>query len=131
MTSRVAGSTSLYQQPVALVLLSAFAISAGYTGFLALTGLLPAGLAAAYPPLWVFYLAGLGTAGLAAATDRAWARLAVAALIAVFIGVGFHLYSVLFVPGLQTTVGWFQNDIFIGLLVLAEYLCVKRFTSAG
>ena len=48
-----------------------------------------------------------------------------------YVVIGVQLYSVLFMPGLLTTVGWFANDMHIGLLVLAECLCVRRLLSAG
>jgi hypothetical protein len=47
-------------------------------------------------------------------------------LTAGWIGVGIALYPLLFVPGLQSAVGWFLNDVVLGLLGLAEYLCVRR-----
>jgi hypothetical protein len=28
--------------------------------------------------------------------------------------------------GEQTAFGWFENDVYIGLLILAEYLCIQR-----
>jgi hypothetical protein len=40
---------------------------------------------------------------------------------------GWHLrLPCYFVPSEQTTFGWFENDVYIGLLMLAEYLCIQR-----
>jgi hypothetical protein len=110
---------------VALVLAAAFTLSAGYLGFLTLTGLLPGGPADAGPAKWAIPLAGFATVGLVL-TDRAWAWRTAAVLIVVFIGLGITLYGALLVPGLLTAVGWFQNDVYIGLLGLAEYLCLRH-----
>jgi hypothetical protein len=110
---------------VALVLGAAFTLSAGYQGILTLTGLLPGRLADVGPALWVIPLAGFATVGLVL-TDRTWAWCTAAVLIVVFIGIGIMRYEALLVPGLLTAVGWLQNDIHIGLLGLAGYLCVRR-----
>ncbi len=110
---------------VALLLGAAFTLSTGYLGVLTLTGLLPGRLADAGPAPWAVSLAGFAIVGLVL-TDRTWAWCAAAVLIAVFIGIGITLYEALLVPGPLTAVGWFQNDVYIGLLGLAEYLCLCR-----
>jgi hypothetical protein len=114
--------------PVALVMGTALVVSGGYLGSLALVGLLPSGLAEWGPALWAAPLAGLGATALVL-TDRIWAWWAASLLIPALIGVGVALYGLLLAPGLQTAIGWFQNDISIGLLVLAEYLCVQHLRS--
>jgi len=118
-----------YRWPVALVLGTAFTLSAAFTAGLTAGDLLPAGLADATGLLWAFHLVGFGTAALAL-TDRIWAWSAVAVLTGGYIVIGVQLYAVLLVPGLLTTFGWFANDIHIGLLALAEYLCIRRLVSA-
>ena len=110
---------------MALALAGAFTVSAGVVTALAATGLLPPGLAGEAGPIWVFHLVGLGTVALALA-DRLWARWMVAGLTAGYLVIGVQLYAVLFVPGLLTTVGWFATDVHLGLLALAECLCVRR-----
>jgi hypothetical protein len=112
-------------QQVAVVLAAAFALSACHLGFVTLTGLLPGRLADAGPLPWAITLAGFATAGLVL-TDRTWAWRTAAALIVVFIGIGITRYEALLVPGLLTAVGWLQNDVHIGLLGLAGYLCLRR-----
>ena len=42
------------------------------------------------------------------------------------IGVGIFHYPTIFPPSAQTTLAWFENDVYVGLLILAEYLCVQR-----
>lgn len=114
--------------PVALVMGTALVLSGGYLGSLALAGLLPSGLAELGPVMWAAPLAGLGATALVL-TDRIWAWWAASLLIPPLIGVGVSLYGLLLAPGLQTAIGWFQNDVYIGLLVLAEYLCVQHLRS--
>ena len=97
-------------------------------GSLALVGLLPSGLAELGPGMWAAPLAGLGATALVL-TDRLWAWWTASLLIPALIGVGVTLYGLLLAPGLQTAIGWFQNDVCIGLLVLAEYLCVQHLRS--
>lgn len=111
--------------PVALVMGTAMALSGGYLGSLALVGLLPGGLAELGPAMWATPVAGLGAAALVL-TERTWAWWTASLLIPALIGVGVTLYGILLAPGLQTAIGWFQNDVCIGLLVLAEYLCVQH-----
>ena len=36
------------------------------------------------------------------------------------------VYPPTFTPRLQTQIVWFENDIYTGLLLLAEYLTVQR-----
>jgi hypothetical protein len=35
-------------------------------------------------------------------------------------------YPTAFPPSAQTPLAWFENDVYMGLLILAEYLCVQR-----
>lgn len=75
--------------------------------------------------LWVTQLSGFAAAALVL-VDRTWVWWVTTALVAGFIAVGISMYSVLFVPGLQTAIGWFVTDIHLGLLVLTLGLCVHR-----
>lgn len=116
---------SRYRLPVALALTGAFVLAAGITAGLAAADLLPSELTDRAALLWAFHLLGFGTAALAL-VDRTWAWWIVAVLTAGYVVVGVQLYSVLFLPGLLTTLVWFANDLHIGLLVVAECLCVRR-----
>jgi hypothetical protein len=119
-----------YRLFVAYALTGAFLVAAGISGGLATADLLASELPGHPAPLWVLHLIGFGTAALAL-VDRTWSWWIVAVTTAGFIVVGVQLYSVLFMPGMLTTVVWFANDMHIGLLVVAEYLCVRRLVSAG
>jgi hypothetical protein len=120
---------SRYRTPVTLVLSTAFTLSAGFTATLAAADLLPAGLTDAHPLIWAYHLVGFGAAALAR-TDWTWVWWLVTAVVTAYVVIGLQLYTVLLVPGLLTTIGWFANDIHLGLLVLAGYLCIRRLTSA-
>jgi len=75
--------------------------------------------------LWAFYAVGFGLAALALA-DRAWSWWIVAAAVLALIAVGIFYYPTVFPPSAQTALAWFENDVYVGLLILAEYLCVQR-----
>jgi uncharacterized membrane protein YbhN (UPF0104 family) len=44
--------------------------------------------------------------------------------------VAVFYYPTTFVPRQQTTFGWFENDVYTGLLMVALYLGVGRLRSA-
>ena len=113
-----------YRTQVAGVLAAAFALSLTYSVIFTFTGS-HEGYSMADPALWVFYAAGFGLAALAL-TDRVWAWRVVAAGVLALIGVGIFYYPTIFPPSAQTTLAWFENDVYVGLLILAEYLCVQR-----
>jgi hypothetical protein len=119
-----------YRRFVAYALTAAFLVAAGVSAGLATADLLPSGLPGHPAPLWVLHLVGFGTAALAL-VDRTWSWWIVASTTAGYIVVGVQLYSVLFMPGVLTTVVWFANDLHIGLLVVAECLCVRRLVNTG
>ena len=58
--------------------------------------------------------------------DRPWTWWIVSAAVLLLILGGIFLYPTVFVPSTQTAFGWFENDFYIGLLILAEYLCIQR-----
>ena len=104
----------------ALLLCTTFALSAAHVGYLTVFGWW-----APDAVIWVTQLCGFAAAALVL-VDRTWTWWVTTALVAGFVGVGISMYSVLFVPGLQTAIGWFVTDIHLGLLVLTLGLCVHR-----
>lgn len=114
-----------YSTEVAAVLTAAFTLSAAYTVYTTVTGLTPDGFNATSPVMWAFYVIGFGLA-VAARTDRRWAWWTIAVTVPVLLAIGVLVYPPTFVPALQTPLGWFENDAYMGLLVLAEYLAVQR-----
>ncbi len=119
------GKSRRYSSQVAGVLAAAFAVSALYALVSTLSGNTNYGSDPRDPQLWVFYVIGFGLAALAR-TDRTWAWRVVGVAVLVLILVGIFYYPTVFVLGAQTTLGWFENDVYVGLLILAEYLCVQR-----
>jgi len=114
----------LYRSQVAGVLAAAFALSLTYSVIVTFTGS-HEGYGMADPALWAFYVVGFGLAALAL-TDRTWAWWVVAAGVLALIAVGIFYYPTIFPPSAQTTLAWFENDVYMGLLILAEYLCIQR-----
>ncbi len=93
-----------------------------YTAYTTVVGLADD---ATRPVTWLGYAALWGLVPLAR-TDRVWAWRVVAAALALLLAVGVFYYPTIFVPARQTTFGWFENDAYMGLLLLAEYLCIQR-----
>jgi hypothetical protein len=126
-TSRPTAPTTgvRYSGQTSAVLLVAFAGSAAYTVYTTLAGLPTAGFSATDPVAWAFYAIGFGTA-VAVRTDRLAAWWTLAVLLPLLLAVCVLVYPASFVPQLQTTIGWLENDGYTSLLVLALYLVVQR-----
>ena len=58
--------------------------------------------------------------------NERWAQLAVLAYLATVLGIAFFYYPTVFGAEQQTVFGWFENDVYVGLLVTATYLGVLR-----
>jgi peptidoglycan/LPS O-acetylase OafA/YrhL len=116
------GRRSPYHTQVAGALAAAFALSLAYSAIVTFTGS-HEGYGLGDPALWVFYAVGFGLAALALA-DRAW-RVVAGAVLAL-IAIGIFYYPTVFPPSAQTPLAWFENDVYVGLLILAEYLCIQR-----
>ena len=113
-----------YRTQVAGVLAAAFTLSLTYSVIVTVTGS-HEGYGLGDPALWIFYAVGFGLVALALA-DRRWTRWVVAATVLALIAVGIFYYPTVFPPSAQTTFAWFENDVYVGLLILAEYLCVQH-----
>jgi cytochrome bd-type quinol oxidase subunit 2 len=113
-----------YSTQVAGALAAAFALSLAYSAIVTFTGS-HEGYSLGDPALWVFYAVGFGLAALAL-SDRRWAWWVTAAMVLALIAVGIFYYPTVFPPSAQTPLAWFENDVYMGLLILAEYLCVQR-----
>ncbi len=122
--------TVRYSRQTSAVLLTAFAGSAAYTTYTTLAGLPEAGFSATDPIAWAFYAVAFALA-LAVRTDRLAVWWALAVLLPLLLAVAVLVYPASFVPELQTTVGWLENDAYTGLLVLALYLVVQRLRHAA
>lgn len=118
-------TASRYAGQVSGLLLAAFSLSAGYTVWTTATGLADDGFTATAPGVWAFY-AVMVALSLAVRTDRlaAWRTLAV--VLPVLLLVGIFVYPTTFTAEHQTPLGWFENDVYLGLLLVAGYLTVQR-----
>lgn len=111
-----------YTRQVTLVLSAATLLSMAYTAYTALT----LGTDDLRNPVaYIVYGLWWGLI-LVVRTDKRWAWMAVAVATGLMLLVGVFYYPTVFVPEQQTTLGWFENDLYMGLLLLAEYLCVQR-----
>ena len=106
------------------MLAATFVLSLTYSAIVTVTGS-HEGYGLGDPTLWIFYAVGFGLAALAL-TNRLWAWWIVTAAVLALIAVGIFYYPTIFPPSAQTTLAWFENDVYVGLLILAEYLCVQR-----
>ena len=77
------------------------------------------------PLAWGFYAVAFGIAALARRTER-WAQLTVLAYLVSVLGIALFYYPTTFGVEKQTMFGWFENDVYVGLLVVATYLGVLR-----
>ena len=116
---------SRYSTQVAGVLVAAFTISVLYSVISTLSGVTHEANNLEDPGLWIFYVVGFGLAALAR-MDRPETWWIVSAAVLLLLLGGIFLYPAYFVPRTQTAFGWFENDVYIGLLILAEYLCIQR-----
>jgi hypothetical protein len=116
--------TLSYRTQAAGALAAAFALSLAYSVTVTFTGS-HEGYSLGDPTLWVFYAVGFGLVALTL-TGRIWAWRTVAVAVLILIAVGIFYYPTVFPPSAQTPLAWFENDVYMGLLILAEYLCVQR-----
>ena len=77
------------------------------------------------PLAWGFYAVAFAMARFAR-RDRHWAVRTVAAYLVVLLGIAVFYYTVTFTAEKQTVFGWFENDVYVGLLVTAFVLQVLR-----
>ncbi|EWT00064.1 hypothetical protein N865_12355 [Intrasporangium oryzae NRRL B-24470] len=117
--------TSTYGRHMSAVLTAAFALSAGHTVYAWVEGIEDPSFTVTTPLTWVFYAVAFGSAVLARRTSRA-AQLTVLGYLAALLAISIFYYPTTFGPAQQTVFGWFENDVYIGLLVTATYLGVQR-----
>jgi peptidoglycan/LPS O-acetylase OafA/YrhL len=116
---------SRYAEQVSGLLLAAFGLSATYTVWSTATGNAADDLRATDPLTWGFY-AAMTALALAVRRDRpaTWRLLVV--VLPLLLAVGIVVYPTRFTPERQTPFGWFENDVYLGLLLTAAYLTVQR-----
>ncbi len=117
--------TTSYGARLSVVLVVAFALSAGHTVYAYVADLAEPGFTVTSPAAWLFYAAGFSSAALAR-KDARWAQLALLAYLGLLLVVAVFYYPTTFDVHQQTVFGWFENDVYTGLLMLAAYLGVER-----
>ena len=119
------GRTAAYGHHISGILLVAFTLSAGHTVYAWVEGIEDPTFTVTTPLAWVFYAVAFGFAVLARKGQR-WAQVAVLTFLGVLLGISVFYYPTTFGPAQQTTFGWFENDVYVGLLITATYLAVLR-----
>ncbi|GAA4474265.1 hypothetical protein GCM10023094_09530 [Rhodococcus olei] len=111
------------------VLAAAFTLSAVHTGYAAIAGIADPTFTMTTPAAWLFYAVGFGSVWLAR-RQQAWAQVGVLAYLVVLLAVSVFYYPTTFTAEKQTVFGWFENDVYVGLLMIATYLTVGRIRSS-
>ena len=123
-TRATGARTSTYGRHMSWVLVAAFTLSVVHTIYAWVEGIEDPTFTVDTPLAWGFYAVGFGV-GRAGPPDRAvgagrGARLPRRRCSAI----AFFYYPTTFGPAQQTVFGWFENDVYVGLLVVATYLGV-------
>jgi peptidoglycan/LPS O-acetylase OafA/YrhL len=117
--------TSTYGRQMSGVLVAAFTLSVVHTVYAWVEGIEDPTFTVDTPLAWGFYGVAFGMAALARRTER-WAQLTVLGYLVTVLGIAFFYYPTVFGVEQQTVFGWFENDVYVGLLVVAAYLGVLR-----
>jgi hypothetical protein len=123
--TRVGARTSTYGRHISAVLVAAFTLSVVHTIYAWVAGIEDPTFTVDTPLAWGFYAVAFGMAALARRNEW-WAQLAVLAYLVTVLGIAFFYYPTTFGPAQQTVFGWFENDVYVGLLVTATYLGALR-----
>ena len=107
------------------VLLAAFSLSVVHTVYAWLAGIEDPGFTVTTPVTWIFYTVAFAVTVLAR-RDQRWAQITVVAFLVLVLLIGVFYYPTTFGPRQQTVFGWFENDVYLGLLTVGLYLGVLR-----
>jgi len=107
------------------VMLAAFALSVVHTVYAAVAGIEDPTFTVTTPLAWGFYAVAFAVSALARRPGRA-AQATVLAFLAAILVIALFYYPTTFGPEQQTAFGWFENDVYVGLLAVATYLGVQR-----
>ena len=122
---RVTARTSTYGRHMSVVLVAAFTLSVVHTVYAWLAEIEDPTFTVDTLLAWGFYAVAFGMAALARRNER-WAQITVLTYLATVLGIAFFYYPTTFGRVQQTVFGWFENDVYVGLLVTATYLGVLR-----
>ena len=116
---------SRYGDATSLTMATAFSLSIVHTVYAWREGLEDPSFTVDTPLTWIFYVLGFAMAALARLTSR-WTQVIVLSFLVSILSVSIFYYPTTFTAEQQTTFGWFENDVYIGLLGLALFLSVMR-----
>ena len=119
------GRTATYGRHMSGVMLAAFTLSVVHTVYAAVEGLEDPTFTVTSPLAWGFYAVAFAVSVLARRTGRG-AQATVLAFLGAVLAIGVFYYPTTFGPEKQTVFGWFENDVYLGLLMVAAYLGVQR-----
>ena len=122
---RTTERTATYGRQMSGVILAAFVLSVVHTVYAAVEGIEDPTFTVTTPLAWGFYALGFAMSALARRPGRV-AQATVLAFLAAVLVIAVFYYPTTFGPEKQTVFGWFENDVYVGLLVVATYLGVQR-----
>jgi hypothetical protein len=114
-----------YGGQIAWIMVAAFTLSVVHTIYAWLAGIQDQDFTVTTPLAWIFYVVAFGIAALAR-QERRWAALVVTGFLALTLVIGIFYYPTTCGREQQTVFGWFENDVYLGLLTVAFYLSVLR-----
>jgi peptidoglycan/LPS O-acetylase OafA/YrhL len=114
-----------YGFEIPVLLAAAFTLSVAHTVYAWRSGLEDPDFTVTSPLTWGFYAVAFAMAALAR-RDARGAQVTVTAYLVAVLGIAVFYYPTTFTQEQQTTFGWFENDLYVGLLVVALYLSVMR-----
>jgi hypothetical protein len=124
-TATAGSRVSTHGRQMSGVLVAAFTLSVVHTIYAWVEGIEDPTFTVDTPLAWGFYAVAFGVAALSRRVER-WAQLTVLGFLVTVLGIAVFYYPTTFGPVQQTTFGWFENDVYVGLLVTATYLGVLR-----
>jgi cell shape-determining protein MreD len=114
-----------YGPQITAIMLAAFTLSVIHTGYAWLAGIEDPGFTVTTPITWIFYAVAFSVSVLAR-WERRWTQLVVTGFLVLVLAIGIFYYPTTFGPEQQTVFGWFENDVYLGLLTVALYLSIQR-----
>jgi hypothetical protein len=129
-TSTTGDAQIRYGTAVPIVLLATFTLSVVHTIYTWRSGLEDPDFNVTSPLAYCFYGVAFAMTALSRKDARV-AQVSVTAYLVAVLGIAIFYYPTTFTLEQQTTFGWFENDVYIGLLVTALILSVLRLRRAA
>ncbi len=125
VTPRTHHRTLPYGRAISVILAVAFTLSATHTVYAYASGIQDPGFNLTTPAAWVFYAVGFAAAVLSRRKSRSL-HVALLGYLGLLLVVAVFYYPTTFTARQQTVFGWFENDVYTGLLMIAAYLSTAR-----